>query len=414
MKLLVVDNTQYVEFARTLGRSGLFDEVGYFAPWQEDTPTVQEASVGCGFPEIIREFDLFACLDQYDAFAFPALYWEGMQSWLRHQQIPVWGAGRSEQLETNRWLLVQTMQSLHLPTPEARLLTLDEVKRIAVPGDIIKISTFRGDTETIKHDGDWSWWYSLMHAWGPMRDKIRVVYEKPIAGKHCEPGFDLLVVKGNPVRDMGIGFEVKDGGYIEKNIRRADLETQLPDSFLTVYNGVRQMIGPDYSNFLSTEMLGEYLLDITCRIPQPPGDLKLYIWQELSRVICDALHNRKGSFELNPRHEWGVQLIAHNNNPKEYCRFGKIDPSISDHVFFNRPVLIDGVVWTVPWKDRSVQDWVDCASVCASGRTPEAAIAEAKRIVDEIDWPHGAIVDPTTEEHLMKALEDGEKEDIYL
>ena len=190
---------------------------------------------------------------------------------------------------------------------------------------------------------------------------------------------------------------------------------EMPQPLRAIYRGVKKMISKDYSNFLSTEVLSETLLDITCRIPQPPGDLKLFMWEGLSEIIHDHFSNLPHQLRnTEARDIWGVQLIAHNNNPKNFCRFGTIPRDLRPYVIFNRAFMVNGCVWTAPWKDRSVQDWVDCASVVGSGSTPNAAIDEASRIADELHMPNGVMIDAGTKDSLLKALEDGEKEGIEL
>jgi hypothetical protein len=403
MRLLVVDNSQCVEFARTLGRSGLFADVGYYCDVRDDTPVAQEAAVGCGFPEIVREHSLFDALGRYDALAFPALYWNDMQRWARQQGIPVWGAGDTELLERDRTLLLNVMQRLGMKVPSWHTDTLEEAARHVADDDILKLSALRGDEETIKHAGDYAWYHSLALKWGPMRDSIPIVHQRPLP-KGVEPGYDVLVVRGQILATGNIGYEVKDGGYIESNMPTEDF----PQAFADIYAGVEAMLGSDYSNFLSTEILSGVLLDITCRFPQPPGDLKLLMWSGLPAAIYGALVGEDpAALDTAPRAKYGVQLIAHNNEPKNYCRWGSIDESIADRVYLNRAFVHDGVLWTVPWKDRAVSDWVDSASVCGYGSSPEAAIDDAERIRAELTLPHGVLIDPGTKDSLLKAVEEG-------
>src|SRR5271157_3821164 len=413
MKVLVVDNSQYVEFARVLGKSGLFENVGYFAPWQEDTPVAQEMAVGSGWPEFTREYDLFEALDNYDALCFPAMYHDGMQRWARRRGMPVWGSGDAEHLERDRWKLLETMASLGMNTSPSQLLTLDEARKQVSNGDVLKFSTFRGDVETTVHKGDFTWYHETALRWGPLAGKLKVVLQKPLP-KGAEPGYDTIIVRGQVVGPISVGYEVKDGGYIECNMPLRDL----PPQFVDIHKGVMQMLGPEYTNFMSTEVMSETLLDITCRIPEPPGNLKFYIWQGIPEIVLRHLSGGYGSAPYrngtDPRAKWGVQLIAHNNNPKNYCKWGAIDASIAEQVFFNRAFVLDGCVWTAPWKDRSVQDWVDAASVCGCGDTPEEAIDEAQRVADELKLPAGCLIDAGTTDSLMEALEEGEKEGIPL
>jgi hypothetical protein len=407
MRLLVIDNSQCVEFARTLGRSSEFESVGYYAPHSDDTPVAQEAAVGAGFPEIIREYELFDALERYDALAFPALYWNDMQRWARAHGFAVWGSGDTELLERNRILLLRQMARLNMQLPEWHTDTLEGVRKHIKSGDIMKFSALRGDAETITHKDDFQWYFDLGLKWGPMRDSIPIVHQRPLP-KGVEPGYDVLVVRGQILPTGNIGYEVKDGGYIESNMA----VDAFPEAFADIYAGVEAMLGDDYSNFLSTEILSGVLLDITCRFPQPPGDLKLLMWRGLSRVIRAHLDNtfnhvQHELFDTAPRARYGVQLIAHNNEPKNYCRWGSIDDSIADRVFFNRAFVHDGVLWTAPWKDRSVSDWVDSASVCGYGDSPEEAIDDAERVKAELELPHGVLIDPGVKDALMKAIEEG-------
>jgi hypothetical protein len=409
MKLLVIDNSQYVEFARCLGRSGLFDEVGYYAEWRTDFPCAQEAAVGNGFDEIVREYNLYDCLEEYDAFAFPDLYWADMQDWLRKQGTPVWGCGADEMLERDRWHLLQEMQRVGMKVPESALVSVVKAFKTAEPGDIVKISTFRGDVETITITGDPSWYHELALRWGPMVDEIKVIYQKPLPSG-CEAGFDLLVVGGKPVFPFSVGYEYKDAGYIEKNINLA----ALPKPLKSTYDGVLKLISSDYNNFLSTEVLSKCMIDVTCRMPQPPGDMKLYLWQSLPTIIRMMLEGKSvANVETNPRKLWGCQLIVHNNEPSKYKNFGTIDESIRDHVYFSRGFALHGEVWIVPWRSSHV-DFVDAVSIVGGGNSPEEAIEEAKAVAGELEIPHGCYLDSGAPDELMRCLEEGEEEGIIL
>src|SRR5216684_414709 len=94
MKVLVVDNGLYIELALTLGRSELFDKVGYYTRWEEDFPYTKDAVIGAGFDEIEREMDLFAALNEYDAFVFPITIGAAFNG---HYEsgYPVWGSNDS-------------------------------------------------------------------------------------------------------------------------------------------------------------------------------------------------------------------------------------------------------------------------------------------------------------------------------
>src|SRR5512135_3486521 len=106
MRLLVVDNGLYTELAIALGRSGVYDRVGYYNRWEEDFPYTKDAIIGSGFDEITMELDLYGAIADYDAFIFPDNYWSGLQDYIRRVlNKPVFGSGRHEELELDRNLL---------------------------------------------------------------------------------------------------------------------------------------------------------------------------------------------------------------------------------------------------------------------------------------------------------------------
>ena len=399
MKVLVVDNGLCVEFARTLANSGAFHAVGYYSPYVADFPELRDAAPGSGFPELVREYQLFEAIPRYDAFAFPDLYYADLQDYLELQGMPVWGAHRNEELELDRSFLLSNQADCKMPTPKSHIITLGEAYDTAKPGDFLKISRFRGDTETIKVGNDDVWYHDLMLRWGPMAKTQIVIRQRPLPDGP-EVGSDCLIQLGKIVRPMLAGYEIKDKAYIGRVCH------SLPPTLKAVLDKCVSMMNQGlYSQFLSTEILNGTLIDITTRVPQPPGDLHLYMWTNLSHNIALALHGSEAQ-RLTPRNEWGCQLILHSNEPEHYICFNEHP----EHLYLRRAFVVNSRTYLAPRRANSPLSEV--GSIVGTGWTAKDAINNALKNAKDTDLPEGISYDKNCQDELLEKLEEGNKDPL--
>lgn len=349
MKVLVIDNGLYVELALTLGRSELFDQVGYFTEWREDFPYTKERVIGAGFDEIVREMDLFDAIEEYEAFVFPDNYWAGLQRALRANGMPVWGSGDAEELELDRTYLRKLMVKAGLPIPSTmtafgipELLesgTIDE-------GDFVKISRYRGLMETTKFAGwdspDWLW--DVAKDLGPFANDFPFMVEKPLEG--VEIGFDGIVVGGKLLYPCLLGIEKKDAGYLGKVV------DTLPGNQAVVAGCLQNMFDSTYNNFLSVELRGPVLLDITTRMPQPPGHGMLSIFKDIPYFISAQLNNQNSLYSEGYG-KWLSMIVLKRTHNDRYMRV-KLEGEAKKYAKFSRMFKYQNELWIAPGKANEI------------------------------------------------------------
>jgi len=395
-KLLVIDNGLYVEFARTLARSGRFSQVGYFAPFAADFPAARDLAVGAGFPEIKREYTLFEVLEEYELFAFPDLYWADMQDWVRKNIGGVWGSGRDEYLEVDREALLRFLQKHKLRQPHYNIYKgIDKVAEWADDGDIVKVnSAFRGDTETFRVNlTNLAWQHELALRLGPLANLIEFIVEAPIRDAH-EPGFDAIVANGAFLWPMLLGYEEKDKGYIGRVVE------ELPETLDDIRKAIESTLSPTYSNFLSTEVRGKVLIDITTRVPQPPGDAEFAAILNLGEIVRAVATGGKVP-EPDFSHAFVCQLVIIADDPKRF--HGLFVPhELKPFVFMNRAFQVGDIVWTAPQKAEAL---LEVGAVVGLGNSEDEAFSEAQRIAKELSLPDDLRISDTTVDALKKKLD---------
>lgn len=395
-KVLVVDNGLYVEFARTLARSGRFSQVGYFAPFAADFPAARDLAVGAGFPEIKREYELFEVLEEYELFAFPDLYWADMQAWAHKNSGGVWGSGRDEYLEVDREALLRFLKSHKLRLPHYNIYKgLDKVAEWADDGDIVKVnSAFRGDTETFRVNlTNLAWQHEIALRLGPLADLTEFIVESPIRDAH-EPGFDAIVANGAFLWPMLLGYEEKDKGYIGRVVE------ELPEVLDDIRKAIESTLSVTYSNFLSTEVRGKILIDITTRVPQPPGDAEFAVISNLGEIVRAAATGAKVP-EPDYSHAFVCQLIIIADDPKRFHGLS-VPHELMPFVFMNRAFQVGDVLWTAPQKAESL---LEVGAVVGMGNSEDEAFSEAQRIAKELALPDDLHISDTTVDALKKKLD---------
>lgn len=267
---LIVDDGLNAELAPRLARE--FGEVAYWSPSITAFPQHPQSIVGAGFEDVLRvPLDkLYDAIPAADLIVFPDLYMADLQGYLRDQGKRVWGSGSGEQLELDRIALRDYCKQQGLPAFKYELAHgMDELEE-ALRADeecFVKISKYRGDTET-HHHLSWkqseAWFADLVSHLGPLGDGTIFILDPPIDG--CEFGADLLTVDGRFPRRAMYGPEIKDAGY------KGQVTANLPPHL----DRINQALAPwfkqnRYRNLFSTEARGEYFIDLAARFPAPPS-----------------------------------------------------------------------------------------------------------------------------------------------
>src|SRR5215469_16966084 len=199
-----------------------FGNVKYHSQWEGGFSRVSDFLPGVGLADIERVLDPFEHLDDVDLVIFPDVGLDGLQMWLRSQGILVWGSANAGELERNRFLLKDRLQDKGMDVADYEIIEglPDLRKYLADPahaGEWVKVSYFRGDTETHKCIAGFAsegWADDLATKLGPFQHLMTFMVEKPIEGEAVEIGVDTLAVDGQIPLSLMFGYENKDAGYL--------------------------------------------------------------------------------------------------------------------------------------------------------------------------------------------------------
>ena len=386
---------------------GDFARVLYHVPWDAAFPSVRNYIPGTGLDGVERVEDFFDVLDGVDLVVFADVGNSGLQQWLRRQGMPVFGSGAADRLERDRWYLKSVCKRFDIQAADAIPVTgIENLRQIlgAMENEEVhvKLSTFRGDSETFKHENPADTTRRLNELalrMEPYGDHVEFVVEQPIDGKPCvEVGADLPVnVGGLYPRETLWGYEAKDLGY-------AGRVGALPERVRTVVDKLAPILERlDYRGAMSEETRetneGTFLLDFTARFPNPPSALMRFMIHNWGELMWEAAHGNV----VEP--DWiapiGVQLILKSE-------YGAENPLRVTVGRWDRTVLyghasFDGNDFAV-----SPSEIAECGAACGFGATLEEAMSDAVDAADackgrELVWDAGSL------EQLTEAIETGEK-----
>lgn len=379
-RILIYDRGAWIPFAQALAADGV--EVLYFSEWREVAPSSRSALVGRDVPGVSRVDSFWAHIDEVDAIAFPDIGDGDLQTYLRDKGYPVWGCGKSEMLELDRYEFKNLLKKLGMPiVPTRHVIGLDALKSILVDEDdrYIKTSFFRGDFETFHHitwDVTEPWFRDLQHRLGPHGEEIEILVEDPV--KAVEVGYDGFCIDGQFPKQSAWGLELKDSAYIGQATR------ELPACLATANEAVAEALGKlgmrgCYSSEVRVAEDGTaYLSDPTCRCPSPPiGAMSMWVsnWAEI------VLEGANGNL-VEPRFvaEYACEIeLASPWLEKDWLALEAPAEAIA-HLRLRRPTVYGDRWWCVP------HDWLDIlGSAVGLGPSPEAAIDAALAVAEQVE-----------------------------
>jgi hypothetical protein len=386
---------------------GQFNRVLYYSLWDQGFPTVKNFIPGTGLDDIERVEDFFDALDAADLVVFTDVGNAGLQEYLRRQGMPVFGSGYADKLERDRWYLKSVCKRYQLNCADAIPVTgIENLRNIlGAMGDDevhVKLSTFRGDAETFKHENAADTTRRLNElslAMEPYGDHVDFVVEQPIEGEPCvEIGADLPVnVAGLYPQRVLWGYEAKDEAY-------AGRVGALPQRLRTVCDKLAPILerlnyrGPMCEETRETAE-GSFLLDFTARFGSPPSGLQRFMIANWGEIMWEGAHGRV----VEP--EWlapiGVEIILGS----EYAAKNPLRVTAGrwDRVILHGHCSYNGDDYAVCPSENP-----EFGSAIGMGATLEQALEDAYDAADEVkardlEWDAGSL------ERLTEAIETGEK-----
>ena len=393
---LIIDNGSSVELARRL--VPFFDQVYYYSEWKQGGfPHSKNYQVGVGIPGVTRVKNL----DEYilanivakeqgkplpiSLFIFTDVYNGDKQVLLDHFGFNVFGSRYGEELELDRDGLKKLLKHLGLPVgPYKSLKGLDAVADYLKTHEnqYIKLSTFRGDTETfaaLNFKDRENYIDSLKADLGALKNQLSFMSEDELPDM-IEVGVDLQVCDGKyPEVIMG-GVEIKDCGYasIIKPYREFPKEiTIVTDKLAPTFKHFNYR-----GNFSNEIRIGKdkqpYLMDSTTRNGNPPEFTQMFAYENLAETYMQTAMGNPVS--PKSKFKYYCELIIKSAWGEKNEQYVEIDEKFRDNFFFKNLTIIDNEMYIIPHQ-IGMQE---CGSVVAGGNTIDEAFAAVEKIGKEL------------------------------
>lgn len=383
--VLVWDYGNYPDAAIRLSKD--YGTVYYYIPsilngFEEHTPKV----IGSDIPNVIKIDSWASVINEIDLVYFCDSAEPYVQDFFRHTMGKlVFGSAHACRLEHDRKFLKEVMKELGLPVNTYYVAEgIDELDELLKgTKDVYVKSRLRGDSETWHHED-----YRLSkreikrlrHEMGLYENKETYIIEEPIDGI-AEIGMDTFCCDGQYPDMVMAGIEIKDAGFAGVMQYYKLLPEQLRmvgNAFTPIFNDMGYR--GHYSNevIISKDKRG-FLIDNTCRLPQPPGSLMMHMYSNYSEIVWKVASGIIP--QINFDKKWGVQLIIKSdiaeNDPSPILIPESIQPFVS---IKNMTIDEDGVYWYTP----NGIAMKEIGSICAMGNSLDEAIKYAKEMADEI------------------------------
>ncbi len=374
----------FLPLAERLSRE--FAEVGYFKPWENDTPDGRELMVGYGVPGITRIKYFFQEYKKYDLIIFPDV-WEGdLQEDLRSRGCRVWGSGMGASLELNRGNTKREMEKCDFDiNPWASVTGTKALRKYLKEhdGQYVKISTFRGLGETFEAknlDDAEGMIAELESKHAAIASCIPFVCENKVESKR-EVGYDGYCIDGQ-FPDMAVfGVEKKNKAYFGIASKYDDM----PPSVIQINDELSGMLSRyKYRQFLSTEIIEEegsenkFLIDLTCRQASPAGEVYCEMFDNLPEIMWEGADGKLVQPKISKK--YGAQLMLTSDWAVEHCQKVEFPEEIRPSVKLYNHCRVDGADWIIPQTVKMKH----IGSVVALSDSPEEAVLECKELAAQV------------------------------
>lgn len=361
-KPLIIDNGLYTSLAARLARD---IEVAYYSSWVNAFPQSRELAPATGIPNIERVDDPIAFMlgGKASHVIVPDLFLNGYERLARQCEIPTFGSGAGNELETDRWKLKEFLAENDLDVINSvQVKGIDAAKKLLEkdPDKFVKVSVFRGDMETRSGEDFLTEYNFLKNKLGELGDSIIFIIEDPIEDA-TEIGIDTYFLRDHFAPSI-LGIERKDAAYF------GWLPDSLPKEFASITRALGKYFGEnDYNNFFSLEMRrnkhGIFVTDATCRVPSPPGGVMMAACQNFPDVVLNSANPDYGDAryfcEIVLKSDWVTENWLKVTVPKEWER---------DYAFHNY-CKRDGEISIIPHDSK----YKEFGSALGWGATPDDA-----------------------------------------
>jgi hypothetical protein len=383
-----------------------FANVLYFVPWERGFSVARDFIPGMGVDGIERVPDFFDALDRADLVVFTDVGQPGLQEYLRKNGMPVFGSARASVLERDRWKLKSALRDAGLDYSDGFLIHgLETLRKLLQRQDDlwIKFSYFRGDVETYHHR-TYSQSQKKLAEWqlalGPYGEVADFIVESPIRSDLCvEVGVDPpWVCDGKFPRRTLWGFEDKDAGYMGTTLGLPERMRMVVEKL----SGVLSSYG--YRGPLTTETRecdddSSYLIDLTCRFPEPPSSVHSFLTNNWGEMMYGAAIGEP----VEPEYEanYAVELVLRSEAGADHPL--AVEVGVPDRVRLHGHCIINQQDYAV-----SPAELREFGAACGWGDSltdaTEQAIEAAESVKgDEVEF------DAASLRRLLDTINDGRK-----
>jgi len=381
-----------------------------WSPDERDFPSVKQAEMGDGFPDIKRVREFWPMKRDIDCFVFPDCSLPGLQLELESQGFPVWGSRLGVDLELKREMFMDVLGKIGLEVPPFHVCAgMDELRAYLKDNEdqYVKISRFRGDMETHhwrEWDTDEGWLDWLSWSLGPVKDIMRFLVFAKI-DTDLEIGGDTTCIRGQWPKLMLNGVEFKDTTYFSAVTRRE----KMPDQIQEIITALTPMLTEyNYRNQISFEdrVKGDkhYYIDATQRGGMPSSGTQQLIWANFPEHIWVGANGEM--LEPVPAKSFSLECMVTASADGQPWIKERFDPKLFPWLRLSDCALIRGI-HCFPQEESHDGElgWL-----VALGNTPQEVLDRAKELADLL--PDGCDAKLENLTGLIKEVETMKQEDI--
>jgi len=401
MSLLCIDYGSQIKFAQRMSED--FKVVFYWNPNVLDGfQDVKDVKLAEGINGIIKVKEWASVVGRIDIVCFTDCYEPELQQYFRDLDIPVFGSGYGSRIETDRLYLKQIMESVGLPIGKYEVVegidfleyTLKEKENVYIKSDN------RGNFETTK----WKNWKLSKGEIRRMRRDMgifgmneRYIIEETIDAI-AEPGIDAFCVDGVFPSIVGTGVELKDAGFLGTFMYYNELPKQIRDVTDKMAPIFRDL---GYRGCFSNEVIigkdkDGYLLDATCRLPNPPGDAMLNAITNYSECVINVANGIVPVLQY--KHKYFCQLILKSDIakiddtpliiPDQYKKYVAVKNLFIDNegtYYYSRRGICMSEIGSVSGYGNTLKEAIEMATEISESIEAEDAHVDADCLKDGID-----------------------------
>lgn len=388
-RVLIYDEGQFNDLATRLARD--WGSVQLYCPWKQSAPTSTRLMVGNGLDGVERVTDFWDAVPGADLIVFTDCYNGDLQVHLEEQGHRVWGSRKADRYEWDRQLFKDALKEVGLPVSAHKVIKgLSRLRDYLRenPDQVVKLSRFRGDSETfaaptyalIKGKLD-----ALEFKYGPLAEKVKFMVEETIPTL-TEAGYDGICIDGQ-FTDGFIDYETKFKSCLIA-IKPYD---ELPEVVREVNEKFAPILAREhYRGPMGTEIrVAEdgtpYFIDLTARNASPPGETMWVALKNLSEVMYRGAAGEMVTAEWAGKYACQIMLFLEWED--QAWQGLSIPNKNKPFVMLSTYAKVDGLYYPIPCEGYETLPWANDGIGCAIGigDTVEEAIDLAKAHAESVE-----------------------------